>query len=290
VIPHHSMEQPSAHSFDLADSGKDVHPARAERGRLRHRSSACLPSALMRRRSGPTRRTVLTATDVQDRLQARHSAHYLDLYNVMKGVTLAAAGLSLLEITIGHPSAGRLLIWVVAFVGAVLSYYGASAGAALLNWRPELPDILFPMLLSVAELMLIYRPGIDVGPSGEWIPTDWFAILAAWSALCSLVIWHVSRSLLGGIQSDTYQPPLRDIIINYRAALKEDCLGAFGVALLSLGAFVALRLDPKVGGDHLLKGAVACVVLAALVRGLYSQRRASGAINAGLPTPGKLPG
>jgi hypothetical protein len=238
----------------------------------------------MRNRSGPIRRAVLTAVEVQDRLQARHSAHYLDLYNVMKGVTLAAGGLSLLEITIAHPSTGRALIWAVALVGAVLSYYGASAGAALLNWRPELPDILLPMLLSVAELMLIYRPGIDGGPSGEWIPTDWFAILAAWSALCSLVIWRVSRGLLTGMQHAAYQPPLYDVIKNYRTALKEDCLGAFGVALLSLGTFVALRLDPKAGHDHLLKAAVACAVIAALAHGLNSQRRASDAIDAGLPT------
>jgi hypothetical protein len=233
---------------------------------------------------GRARRTVLTAADVQSRLQARHSSHYLDLYNVMKGVTLAAAGLSLLEITIGHPSTGRVLAWVVALFGAVLSYYGASAGAALLNWRPELPDILFPMLLSVAELMLIYRPGIDVGPRGEWIPTDWFAILAAWSALCSVVIWRVSRSLLAGLQSDAYQAPLDSVVKDYRAALKEDCLGAFGVALLSLGAFAALRLVPNVGHNHLVKGAVACVVLASLVRGLDSQRRASSNIDASLYT------
>jgi hypothetical protein len=219
----------------------------------------------------------LSVTDVQERLKARYSSHYLDLYNVMKGVTLAVAGVSLLEISVHHWPLGRLLLWVVALAGAVLTYYGPTAGAALLNGRLSLPDILFPMLLSVAELMLIYRPGLDIGPRAEWIPTDWFAFLAAWCVQCSFVIFFVSR----GLRSSKHTGDLSTIVTVYREGLRSDCRSAFGAGALSLVIFFGWRLQIVPDGRWEKVGAVA-VMLAVILGGLDSQRKASDKINAHL--------
>jgi hypothetical protein len=212
--------------------------------------------------------------DVQERLKARHSSHYLDLYNVMKGVTLAVAGVSLLEISEHHWPLGRLLLWVVALAGAVLTYYGPTAGAALLNGRLSLPDILFPMLLSVAELMLIYRPGLNINSRAEWIPTDWFALLAAWCVQCSFVIFFVSS----GLRSSKHTGGLKTIVADYRQSLQRDYRSALGAGALSLAIFLGWCLQLVPDGRWEKIGAVA-VMLAFILGGLDSQRKASDTIN-----------
>jgi hypothetical protein len=224
----------------------------------------------------------LSVADVLARLKAQHSSHYLDLYNVMKGVTLAVAGVSFLELTVRHWSAGRLLLWLVAFGGSVLTYYGATAGATLLNQRPGLPDILFPMLLSVAELALIYRPGLGLEDRHpEWIPVDWFALLAGWSVLCGSVIAFVSRGLKAGLDNKAYSDDLVIVIEEYRDRLRIDLLSAFTAGVLALAAFFAWRvaLLPAARWDEVT---VALVMMVFILGGIDSQRKASAEIDESL--------
>lgn len=223
--------------------------------------------------------TVLSVGDVLKRRKEQHSAHYLDLYNVMKGVTLAVAGLSLLEIVVRHSAMGRLLLWLAAFAGAVLTYYGAIAGAALLNHRPALPDIFIPMLLAVSELMLVYRPGLGLDARHpEWIPTDWFALLAAWSLLCGCVIVTVSLGLKSGLEAKAYSEKLELVVEDYRDRLRVDYRMAFGTGLLSLAVFLAWRVQ-ILSDSRWAEGGVAVVALGSIVGGIYSQRQSSREID-----------
>jgi hypothetical protein len=213
--------------------------------------------------------------NVLKRRKEQHWSHYLDLYNVMKGVTLAVAGLSLLEIVVRHSAMGRLLLWLVAFAGAVLTYYGVIAGAALLNHRPSLPDILFPMLLSVSELMLIYQPGVGLDdPHPEWIPRDWFVLLAVWSLLCGCVIVFVSR----GLRLGKYSSALKPVASMYVNRLRIDSWSAFSCGALSLAIFVAWRLH-LLSDSRCVEGGTAVAALGFIFGGLYSQREASRAID-----------
>jgi hypothetical protein len=223
--------------------------------------------------------TTLTAAEVLARLKAQHSSHYLDLYNVMKGVTLAVAGVSFLEIVVRHWSSGRLILWLVAFAGSVLTYYGAVAGATLLNQRPGLPDIMFPMLLSVAELMLIYRPGLGLDDHHPcWMPTDWFALFSAWGLLCGCVIVCVSLGLRAGLRSKAYADDLIPIIENYRIRLRRDYLSALGAASLSLAVYVFWRIHlwPATRQSEVV---VAALMFGFIAGGIYSQRSASQEID-----------
>ncbi len=190
-------------------------------------------------RTGRESDHALSIEDVVVRLKSQSSSHYLDLYNVIKGVTLGVAGVSFLNIAVPHWFMGRFLLWVVAFEGAVLTYYGAVAGATLLNRRPSLPDILFPMLLSVSELVLIYRPGLglyaglSVERRAESMPTDWFAFLAVWDFMCGLVIISVSR----GLKSSIYDDTLRPVADAYGKRLNFDRNMALGTGLATLALF-----------------------------------------------------
>jgi peptidoglycan/LPS O-acetylase OafA/YrhL len=105
--------------------------------------------------------------------------------------------------------------------------------AVLINVRPSLQAIVLPMLLGVAEFMLVYRPGVEVERGG--MPDDWFAALAAWEILAGLMIVSVSSRLKGGV----YDPALKQTIsdnrrrlrINYLMALSSGC-GTLAVYLL----------------------------------------------------------
>jgi hypothetical protein len=224
----------------------------------------------------------LSIADVLARLKARHSSHYLDLYNVMKGVTLAVAGVSFLELTVRHWSAGRLLLWLVAFGGAVLTYYGATAGATLLNQRPGLPDILFPMLLAVAELALIYRPGLGLEDRHpEWIPVDWFALLAGWSVLCASVIVFVSRGLKAGLDNNAYSEDLIVVIKNYRNRLRIDALSAFAAGALALAVFFVWHVG-LLRATRWNEVIAALIMMVFILGGIDSQRKASAQIDKSL--------
>jgi hypothetical protein len=219
----------------------------------------------------------LSVTEVVDRRKAQRSSHYLDLYNIMKGVTLAVAGVSLTEIAVSHWAFGRLILWVVAFAGAVLTYSGAAGGVALLNHRPSLPDILFPMLLSVAELILIYRPGLAVdGLHAEWMPTDWFALAAAWSFCCGCVIAAVARGLTLALEQDPkgYASQLADTVTKYRNRMRSDRWFPFISTAITLGAFLVWRLRPT-WASHTAKVGVALVLLAFIIVGIRRQIDAS---------------
>jgi hypothetical protein len=220
----------------------------------------------------------LTLAEVDDRLKAQRSVHYLDLYNVIKGVTLGVAGVSLLALTVPDWNSGRLLQWLVAFVGAVLTYYAAVAGAALLNRRPSLPDIAFPMMLSTAEFVLIYRPSVDLGRHAEWMPTGWFAFLAAWDLLCGLVVLSVWR---GMARRDEYEACLWNVVDAYRRRLIRDLAGALGTGFFVLLA-VILWSTGAMPEDNRIKVAVLALALASHSYGVYSQGRSSKVIEQGL--------
>lgn len=138
------------------------------------------------------------------------------------------------------------------------------------------------MLLSVAELMLIYRPGLGLADShSEWIPTDWFALLGAWSILCGCVIVSVSRGLKSGLSSSAYSDNLAYVVRNYRDRLWFDYRSAFATGALSLVLFLAWRLD-LAPDDRWAKGVAALVALAFIIGGIRSQQNASREIDANL--------
>jgi hypothetical protein len=225
----------------------------------------------------------LTARDVLGRLKTRNSSHYLDLYNIMKGVTLAAAGVSLLEIAVRHWATGRLLLWIVALAASVLTYYAATVGAALLNQRPTTPDILFPMLLSISELMLIYRPGLGIDAKAEWAPTDWFALLALWCFQCGFVIVFISRSLRVGRKRNMYDKNLVSTVDAYHTRLRVDSRMAFGSGIISLIAFLGWHLHLIYDGNW-AKGGVALMMLGFIIGGIYSQQESSHKMDGHLAT------
>jgi hypothetical protein len=223
----------------------------------------------------------LSVADVLERFKTQSASHYLDLYNVIKGVTLGVAGLALLSIAVPHPALPRVTLWLVGFEGAVLSYYGAVGGAALLNRRPSLRDIVFPMLLSVAELMTIYRPGggeLIHEPAHVWMPTDWFALLGAWQVLCGCVIVTVSH----GLDGSDHHPRLKPVIAVYKEWITTDRNMALLASSFTLALFAAWNFDlgaPAWLTGHWARGVYVALSAVFMAAGINNQQRCRKDIN-----------
>jgi hypothetical protein len=226
----------------------------------------------------------LSVADVLERFKTQSASHYLDLYNVIKGVTLGVAGLALLSIAVPHPSLPRMALWLVGFEGAVLSYYGAVGGAALLSRRPSLRDIVFPMLLSVAELMMIYRPGAGElvhEPAHVWMPTDWFALLGAWQILCGCVIITVSQ----GLNGSDHHPRLKPVVEIYHEWITNDRNMAVFAGSVTLALFVVWNFDldaPAWLTGHWARGAFVALSAVFMAAGINNQQRCRRDINENL--------
>ena len=214
-------------------------------------------------RPTPESRHRLSHTDVMARIKDHGPSHYSGLFNVMKGVTLAGAGLALVKLGGQGFPAARLTLVAVALTGVLLTYYGQTVGFIVVHLRPSGLDIAFPMLLTVAELYIAYRPGIA---RGGGLPTDWFEGLAAWAILAALVIlsiaWRLKRS--------NYAPALWPVIQEYKRELREDIVAASALGTLTI-AFIVCR--GAIGLPSAVDWAFLAVVLTVLGIGINSQWR-----------------
>jgi hypothetical protein len=197
------------------------------------------------------------------RVKNHGPSHYSGLFNVMKGVTLAGAGFALVKLSGQGIPAARLTLVAIALTGVLLTYYGQTVGIIIVHLRPSGLDIGFPMLLTVAELYIVSRPGIARGGS---LPVDWFCGLAAWALLAALVVvsiaWRLERS--------NYSSALWPIVREYKAELREDIIAASGLALLTVAFLLCQRmiaLPPAASWGFL------ALVLFVLGMGINSQAR-----------------
>lgn len=197
------------------------------------------------------------------RIKDHGPSHYSGLFNVMKGVTLAGAGLALIKLGgQGFPGA-RLTLVAVALTGVLLTYYGQTVGFIVVHLRPSGLDIAFPMLLTVAELYIAYRPGLARGGT---LPTDWLEGLAAWAILAALVIVSIAWRL----RPSNYAPSLWPVIEGYKRELREDIIAASALAVSTI-AFVVCRA--AIGLPPAVDWVFLAIVLAMLGLGINSQWR-----------------
>lgn len=194
--------------------------------------------------------------------------HYSGLYNVMKGVSLAGVGLALVRLAGQGFPVGRMLLVLVALVGVFLTYYGQTVGLIIVNLRPSILDIALPMLLTVVELYIAYRPGIE---HGDRLPVDWFGGLAVWAALAASVIASVAWRL----KCSGYVSTLWPVAESYKAELWGDVKAASGLAVVAV-IFVGFRctIGLPIAVDYGFLAFVVCV----LGVGINSQGRTKTAL------------
>lgn len=197
------------------------------------------------------------------RVKEQGPSHYAGLYNVMKGVTLAGAGLALVNLSDQGVQPTRLALVAVALTGVLLTYYGQTVGFIIVHLRPSALDIAVPMLLTVAEFYVVYRPGVS---GGGLMPVDWFVGLAAWALLAALVIFLVSRRL----RRASYSSALWPIIEEYGRELTGDVLAASALGAMTIGYIVGRSI---LGSSTPVNWAFLAVVIGMLGIGINSQRR-----------------
>jgi hypothetical protein len=174
----------------------------------------------------------LSHADVLNRLKSHSTTHYGGLYNVMKGVTLAAVGLSLVNIVGSSLPSERGLLLLVALISVLISYNGEAIGQAIMHLHPTTIDVILPMALTVSLVFLVGLPGAseDLGD----MPAAWFAAFGAWSLIAASLILSVASRL----DTDLYAPELCRTVQQYRRRMLFDAICATTVGVVSLGFFV----------------------------------------------------
>jgi hypothetical protein len=166
--------------------------------------------------------------DVMVRMKSHSATHYAGLYNVMKGVTLAAVGLVAVRILSHSVPPERVFLLLIALGSILVSYNGEAIGQAIIHLAPATIDVALPMALTVAELIVVILPGIKAsqGP----MPAEWFVALAIWNLIAAMLVTSVARRL----HNKQYEPYLWPIVERYRARMQFDakCACAVGVVVL----------------------------------------------------------
>jgi hypothetical protein len=166
--------------------------------------------------------------DVLNRLKSHSPTHYAGLYNVMKGVTLAAVGLSLGALISQSVPPERALLLLVAVVSVLISYNGEAIGQTIIHLYPATIDVILPMALTVVLLLVVGLPGTDQIPGP--MPLEWFAAFAAWNMIAALLV----ASIASRLDTKLYEPYLWPAIERYRARMWFDATCAASVGVFSL--------------------------------------------------------
>lgn len=181
------------------------------------------------------------------------TTHYLVIVAVFKGVTLAAAAVSVgLLLTRGDWQAlsmyQALTFWVAAFVAMVLTY------DAILNGTMVSPrmligpaDMVGPFVSTILEFSLFSllgavpwnKPRADQLAYLNW----WLLEIAGFGLVSSGLILNALLHHTGGRK--LVATPYGDLMTYYRGALRNDLVGS-GTCTALVGSvfFLATRLDP----------------------------------------------
>lgn len=154
----------------------------------------------------------------------------------MKGVTLAAAGLTLIRLSGGYP-AQRLPLFAIGLLAIVITYNGAIIGQTVVHLRTSLADVLLPMGLTVAEFLVI---GLAAArPKTAAIPEYWFLALGCWQILAACVVASVTYRL----KEEMYSPTLWPTVFAYRQRQRVDACVAGVTGVITLAFWVMQRDD-----------------------------------------------
>jgi hypothetical protein len=207
----------------------------------------------------------LTLADVRERWRHESRENFLFIYNVMKGATVAAAGLVIVQAGFHH--GGRYLYWLDSFLGLVLTYYGTSVGTLVIPLKLRLLDTVLPFALAVAEIVwfLTLGTGHSNGP-----PRAWFVAYAVWAFLASATIWNV---ITHGhtAHADPLDNKLQDCLARHLRQLRRDRLASAANGLV--GVLAAGLLYPVINSSRFVAVAVALLLAVALARGIWEQQK-----------------
>ncbi|HEU4599451.1 MAG TPA: hypothetical protein VFS26_06865 [Solirubrobacterales bacterium] len=179
---------------------------------------------------------IFTRDDVLERLKEQTPSHYAGIYNVMKGVTLAAAGLALVSVLVEHLPFARGMLLLVAFLAVIISYNGATVGQTVVHLHPSMLDVILPMALTIAELVVVTLPGFD--HSTQAVPSAWLLALGIWEVMAGTVVF----SILARLEPLLYQDEIWPTVSRYRTRLKFDWKCATGGGAGAIVYWIASRV------------------------------------------------
>lgn len=176
----------------------------------------------------------LRERDVVGRLKDLSLSYYAGIFNVIKGVALAAIGVSAAELYAEGRPASRWVLLVVAFLAVVITYNGAAVGRTITHLHPATVDAVLPMAMAIVEIIVIRLAAVI--ENGE-VPLAWLVALSVWHLMASAMIY----SIIFRIRWTYYDPGIWSVIEVYLERMLFDWRSATGGGLLTL-AYVAISL------------------------------------------------
>lgn len=197
--------------------------------------------------------SVLDIETVRQRLIALPRDDYLQVGGLMRGVTLAAATVVLLETLSPTHSASRwplLFAWATSFVIVILTYTAWARGTLLANSRGNVGDILWPLLVGVAEFSLFAVLSPKIVDPDIW--GAWLLVLSCHALFAAALVQN--RICCTHVASD-FSADLQELADRYLFWLRRDrfaCLVA-GCAAFVGWLFFSQVVHPCVSGDVYMK-------------------------------------
>ncbi|MER7839749.1 hypothetical protein ABTY98_28650 [Streptomyces sp. NPDC096040] len=189
--------------------------------------------------------TPVTRIQLEERLHTHLTNHYMQLHGTLVSIALGAAAFAASSLATATPGQAdsRGILWVM-WVGGLLAiavvYAGTVTGAFTLPAGiPSLWDLVFPLLISLAQFMVFGVLTRTVAPftNPDKIVQWWFFGMAGVGGFAAIAIMR-ARHLVKG---SSYETDLGRAISYYKERLKSDAMGASLLALISslAGSLVA---------------------------------------------------
>ena len=209
----------------------------------------------------------ITQKQLQRRLHAHLTNHYMQLHNTLVSVTLAAGGLAAASlISSGNArEPERWLYWVMwagVLLAIAVAYVGTATGVFMLPVGvPSALDLLLPLVIGVSQFIAFWVLLQKNNPLGSPGPAEvvraWLFAMTGFGLACIISILRAKRM----VQENDYEGKLKKVVSFYRSSLGCDALGAsFMTVLCAAGGFL-FSLDKHVSMPRTF-GIVGFVVLA----------------------------
>lgn len=173
----------------------------------------------------------LTVSEIKDRIGKHTSIHYLTIYTVMKGVTLANAAYTLnIIFNAGLVKWQLIPFWLASFTAVILTYDATMVGLLIMAWLPRWQDIIFPFILVVIEFLLFSVLQSDLTLK------YWPLMVAIFCANASAVLWNVVTQ----VRVEHYEARLSKLVQEFIRWMKRDRRNSLALAIFWLTIFLIM--------------------------------------------------
>jgi hypothetical protein len=179
----------------------------------------------------------LSVAELQERIALHVYAMYMNYAFLIKGGVYTVAALSLFHILTDQSTSfrfGLLVFWGASFAFSLVTFSKWSRGAAMINARANMFDVLLPIGIAIPEYLMFIVIDPEFGKTGS--STVWYVIFSSHATLAFMLVLN---RLQQTVIVDDYSTDMRPLPQRYVSWLRGDLFGTAIAGILSLLIFIA---------------------------------------------------